>query len=208
MIYLYDKLVDFTDDMYMTALDKLPNCRREHTLKKVSPLDRKLSVLAYLLLCYGLKHEYSINNFPDFNFGEKGKPYLSDRSDIYFNISHCKKAVACAVSSKNIGIDVETVRKNIKPSVIKRVCSDEEQASLSGENAERRFITLWTMKEACQKLNGEGISADLKKITSNTDVCKNMFYYEAESYTLTCTESLKIIMPSVEDLIKICVEFY
>lgn len=207
MIYLYDRLDDFTDDMYQTVLDNLPNFRREHTLKKASLTDRKLSVLAYLLLCFGLKQEYGVNSFPDFSFGKKEKPFLLDRNDIYFNMSHCKKAVACAVSSKNIGIDVETVRKNIKQSVIERVCSDEEQASLSGENAERRFITLWTMKEAYQKLKGEGISADLKKITSNTDVCKNMFFYEAESYILACTEHLKIIKPSVEDLIKICIEF-
>ena len=48
--------------------------------------------------------QFSIYNF---QFNEHGKPYLVGHEGVYFNISHCREAIAVGVSNREIGIDIE-----------------------------------------------------------------------------------------------------
>jgi len=90
---------------------------------------------------------------------EYGKPYFKD-SDIFFSYSHCKNAVACAVSKSEIGVDIELIRE-VKPAVIKRVCCENELKII--KNAED-FIKIWTMKEAFAKFTGRGFAQGFKSV--------------------------------------------
>ena len=74
------------------------------------------------------------------------------------SISHCRKAVAVAVSPEGkVGIDVECRRK-IGDGLIERVCSEEEKAAvLSATDSTMAFLQLWTRKEAVLKMHGTGI---------------------------------------------------
>ena len=96
----------------------------------------------------------------NFTFGEHGKPYLSDREGVYFNISHCKEAIAVGVSDREIGIDIEG-RRRYSGTLLQRVFADEEQESIR-QNAEpeMEFARLWTRKEAFFKWTGTGILLD------------------------------------------------
>lgn len=38
---------------------------------------------------------------------ERGKPFLRDRQDLFFNISHSGEYAVCAVSEHPVGIDIE-----------------------------------------------------------------------------------------------------
>ena len=70
--------------------------------------------------------------------------------------------MACAVSDRPIGIDVESVER-YKDDIVRYCMNDEEQRLIAGaERPEVAFIRLWTMKEARLKLTGEGIINDLK----------------------------------------------
>lgn len=108
---------------------------------------------------------------------DKGKPYLSsisnngalnrsEESGIEFNLSHCDKIFAIAISERAaVGIDIETSkRSNSIKSIAKHCFSDEEKnlldnVSMQSENQyKRRFIQLWTIKEAIGKLLGRGIN--------------------------------------------------
>ncbi len=125
---------------------------------------RRQSIAAYLLLCRALREEYGITSPPTFDYEEGGKPFLTDRPDIHFNFSHCKGAVACAVSDTPVGVDIETIHK-YNEALCRKVLSEEEHALvLSSDRPDLEFTKLWTRKEALLKLTGEGIRDDLKDI--------------------------------------------
>ena len=89
---------------------------------------------------------------------ERGKPYAVNLP-LYFSISHSGEHVACAVSSVPVGLDIEEMRDR-DPSVASRVCSEEELAFIfdEAEDVLRRFLQVWTAKEACVKQTGIGLA--------------------------------------------------
>lgn len=91
----------------------------------------------------------------EYAYNTNGKPCLADRNDVYFNVSHSGNYVVCAVSDREVGVDVE-VGSAIRPAVMRRCFHPIEQVWI-GEDSER-FIRLWTMKEAYMKRIGSGLS--------------------------------------------------
>lgn len=109
--------------------------------------------LAYDVLCRLLDEEH-----PRLEHDDKGAPYLPDHPDLWVSISHCRTAVAVAVSSEGrVGIDVECRRK-IGDGLMERVCTEDELAAVrSAEDSVMAFLQLWTCKEAVLKMRGTGI---------------------------------------------------
>jgi 4'-phosphopantetheinyl transferase len=100
-------------------------------------------------------------------FGEKGKPHIGNLSNMHFNISHSGHYVVCAVSSTEIGIDVERVRK-VNLRIAERFFSPSEIHDLMALPEESRmhyFITLWTIKESYLKAIGRGLTQHLNSFT-------------------------------------------
>ena len=84
------------------------------------------------LLAYGLQEEYRISREDILlEKGEYGKPYLKKYPEIFFNITHCKEMAACAIATKEIGIDIEGVRK-FSPAILKGVLTLKEKEQLEG----------------------------------------------------------------------------
>lgn len=100
-------------------------------------------------------------------FGEKGKPSISNLEDVHFNISHSGQYVVCAVASREIGIDVERIRK-VNLRIAERFFSPSEINDLMACNEANRmqyFITLWTIKESYLKAIGRGLTQHLNSFT-------------------------------------------
>ena len=175
MIYLYENLAEYSDESYLKHLKSLPTWRREKALLYKKFDDRKRSVLAFVLLQRALREEYGITEVPEFVYNEFGKPSLPNLP-IHFSLSHCKDAVACAVSDNNIGIDVESVI-SYNPDVARRVCTATELEMLTqSEDQDADFIKLWTKKEAISKYEGMGLSLPFAEIdVSKYAVHTNMF---------------------------------
>ena len=128
MIYIYYSF--YEEDP--TGQEK--NTEREHRIGR-ELLRRGLSKL------YGICAENMDSMLCE---GEFGKPYLRERPDISFNISHCRGLVVCAflehekqikdkkqsVNTQAIGIDVEAV-KPVRDPLIRRVLHEEELQVLS-----------------------------------------------------------------------------
>lgn len=149
------------------ALEEISAQRREQALKFKYELGQRLCVRAYQLLKQALNEEYGIAENPVFAYNVHGKPSIEGHPEIYFNLSHCKEAVACIVSDHPVGIDVETLR-SYKDSLVHYTMSDEEIRQIeTAERPEVAFIRLWTMKEATLKLIGTGISDDLKTVINH-----------------------------------------
>ena len=174
MIYLYDTLENYSDEQYLKHLNALPAWRREKALLYKKLDDRKRSVLAFVLLQRALREEYGITEVPEFVYNEFGKPSLPNLP-IHFSLSHCKDAVACAVSDYNIGIDVESIVP-YNPDVARRVCTAAELEMLEqSDDKDVEFIKLWTVKEAISKYEGMGLSLPFAEIdTMNYLLCSNV----------------------------------
>ena len=88
-----------------------------------------------------------------FYTGENGKPLC--RLPLHFNCSHSGAYVVCAVSEREVGVDLERVRPVHER--LLRTLTAEEKIWLStrpeGER-DRAFFQLWTMKESWIKCRG------------------------------------------------------
>ena len=170
MLYIDDHIWDF--DLEAALLELSPE-RREQALRYRHELGRRQCALAYLLLKRALHEGYGITGSPRFNYGEHGKPLLADYPDIHFSLSHCREAVACAVSDRPVGIDVESIGRYREQLAAYTMSEDERAAIAAAASPEVAFTRLWTMKEALLKCSGQGIVDGLKTVLEGVD--ENLF---------------------------------
>ena len=175
MIYLNDALSDFD---FEAALPLLSEQRREQALKFKHEQGRKACAAAYLLLREGLRREYGITEPPVFEYGEHGKPVLAGLPHIHFNMSHCREAVACVLSDRPVGIDIESIREYKEPLARYTMNDAELQQILTAERPDVAFIRLWTMKEAVLKRSGEGLRNDMKTVLTGLEDVKTVVHEE------------------------------
>ena len=98
-----------------------------------------------------------------------GKPYFKN-SNIFFNYSHSKTYIACAISYHEVGIDIEETDKIINKKMI-------EACYLDNSNPLKEFV----QKESYSKLKGIGLKMlfnkiDLKSIKEKNIIIKNKNY--------------------------------
>ena len=108
--------------------------------------------------------------------GAGGRPELApplDATGLYFNVAHTAGMVAVAVGRVPlIGIDVELLDRRVPVDLAPRYFSASEVAALqalSPEEQPRRFLRLWTLKEAYLKAVGKGLSGGLDSMTFSFD---------------------------------------
>ena len=185
---LIDEQIDGFD--LVAGLQEISEQRREQALRFKFERGQRTCVLAYLLLKRALREEFGITENPLFEYGEHGKPSIVGHPEIFFNLSHCKEAVACAVSRRPVGIDVESVRE-YKESLARYTMNDSEMSQiLSAKCPDVAFIRLWTMKEARLKLTGEGISRDMKQVLVGDDHNYTTVECLEKGYVYTVCESI------------------
>ena len=166
-VYIKEHLASITDEELEAAIASLPAWRKEKALRFKHQQGRIECAFSYLLLCQALRETYGITEQPSFLIGEHGKPELSlnsKLSTLNFNLSHCKSALAVALSASPVGIDVESVGR-YSESLARHVLNDSEFAEVSqSPNPQIPFTRLWTQKEAVVKLTGRGIDDDLPNL--------------------------------------------
>lgn len=101
--------------------------------------------------------------------GEFGKPFLEGHP-VHFNLSDTKDAVLVAVHREPIGADVETMnRRTDHGQVADHYFTPREVDSIGvAADGKRRFLELWTRKEAVLKACGVGLMDDLHSL----EVCE------------------------------------
>ena len=159
-IYTVDCTPWLSDKAVEDALPHLDDKRRGRIRRLRVPLKRAQCAAAGLLLT----HLFSENgNAPALVYGENGKPYLADKPDTFFSITHSDKWVFLTVADCEIGIDAQMPRK-VCPRLAARSTSPEELSWVK-ENTEPNFTRLWTMKEAYLKYTGTGLSVPIREVT-------------------------------------------
>lgn len=98
-----------------------------------------------------------------FEFNRQGKPFLRERPDLHFNISHSLPWVMVALSRDPIGVDVERMRpRSSLLALAERYFSPPEQELIhAAPDPVEMFYRIWTFKEAWLKAEGLGITVEL-----------------------------------------------
>ena len=135
--------------------------------------DRATYVLAHALLRRELERYTGVPAAAlRFNRTIDGRPELalpprsaSQAATLRFSLAHTNGLVGCAVTaSADVGFDLERVRERAPLELADRYFSPSEVAQLYAlppTERDRRFFTLWTLKEAYLKARGVGLSLAL-----------------------------------------------
>lgn len=116
------------------------------------------------LLALAAADHWGLSPLPQLASRKDGKPFFPGRQDLHFNLSHSGTLALCALDGGPVGVDVQVVRQ-FRPSLLRRVCSEEERAWLDRqEDPQAAFIRLWVLKESRVKESGRGISAITPKL--------------------------------------------
>jgi 4'-phosphopantetheinyl transferase len=101
-----------------------------------------------------------------FEKGENKKPYIKN-APVFYNISHSGDQIMLAVSSSEIGIDVELVDPSFEfKDVVNEYFGQDEASFIEEKQSAGRFFMLWTRKEAFTKATGKGLDNYIKWIPS------------------------------------------
>ncbi len=183
-----------------TESDPLLRCvspeRRQHIGRLAHPEDRHASLYAALLVRWCACRALSVRNDElEFSRTPSGKPYLRDVPAFYFSLSHTRGAVAVAVSSRDIGVDVERLGP-ARPRVAERCFTAEEQSYIGqSDNPGRAFYEVWTRKEAYLKYTGQGLSVPLQSFCVVGEMDVRIETVEQHGYLLSACEHRNVALP-------------
>lgn len=110
---------------------------------------------------YGIHLEYEARGA-----GEHGKPFISSRPQVHYNISHSGKYVVCILAPQEVGIDIQIHSRqvNVRRVLERTVPVDLAREILDSPSTEKAFYTQWVLREAYVKWTGEGLSRDLRRV--------------------------------------------
>jgi 4'-phosphopantetheinyl transferase len=153
-----------------SLLDRLSPEERRAAARFHVPADAAAYAAAHALLRVTLS-EYEPSDPAEWRFagGPHGKPELAPGlgAGLYFNLSHTRGCVACAVTrGAEVGIDVENRERTVDVlEVANRSFTAREYsllAACSPRGQKERFLRSWTLKEALLKALGTGLSEPME----------------------------------------------
>ena len=100
---------------------------------------------------------------------DKGRPYLVDRPDVDFNISHADNIAVCVLSlgEGRVGVDVEKIDHGMTEERLERFAKRFFLYNIP-TNA-RELTKKWTAKEAYLKYLGVGLTSGIYSVTPEDD---------------------------------------
>ena len=161
--YLYISKINILDNEedYNKAYNSLSSFRKNKVDKYKFINDKKLAIIAELLLKIGLK-DLGIYDDVEYEFNKYNKPYLKNIDNLFFNYSHSKDFVICLLSSDEVGCDIEYIR-DIDINSMSKFFNDSERTFINKSNNKLdSFYRFWTLKESFMKAVGYGFNIDLK----------------------------------------------
>lgn len=164
-VYLFN-VTPLKQELFPSALSRLPQKRQEKVLSYVFDRDRRLSLGAGLLLEYWRKQQQI--PLDAFTLSDSGKPELSAHIPHFFNLSHGGDFVLFGTASHPIGVDIEKIVPDFLDIAENYFTKKERQqifASNKLEEQEKTFFRLWTLKESYMKATGQGFALPLQSFS-------------------------------------------
>lgn len=156
--YIVKNIKEFNKEDLNDFYLRIPKQKRMQ-INKYKNYEAKTRTLVAEILLNNLlaSQNISYQNTKYFN-NKYGKPYLKN-SELFFNVSHSFDYVITTISNKEIGIDIEKVRKTSLKVINQFATSKEKKYILSSdENIEERIFKIYTLKEAYFKMLGTNLN--------------------------------------------------
>lgn len=156
--YIIKNIKDFNKKDIDNFYNILPKLKKEKIDKYKHYKTKATSIIGEIILKELLsKYNFSYNNL-DYYINNYGKPYIKN-SYLYFNISHSFDYIITAISQKEIGIDIEKIRKTLLNTINHFATENEKKYILSSKNnIEERIFKIYTLKEAYFKMIGSNLN--------------------------------------------------
>ena len=193
-------MIEKNEKIYV-AVRAIPN---ELEIKDVYPCERKAEIercansrvrkekyFAWELLKNTVEEKLHIP-FDSLCFEKNGSgKWVSDK--IFFSISHSDGVAAVAVAQKNVGVDIESVKRH-REGIERQILTDAELCALENipdEEKTEQVIKLWTKKEAYFKLLDEKHFAPKKTETKEFISVTRGITFEGREYAVSvCADGL------------------
>jgi len=108
-----------------------------------------------------------VGRLPALDVADSGACRVAGMGDVYISISHSAGAVACAVSSVPVGVDVESLarpRNHLAlAEMVHSPAQREQLVALATDARTPAFLQLWTLKEAWLKARERGLDFALMR---------------------------------------------
>ena len=143
-VKLYVADTDLGKKHFRFLLENVSVGQKEKALRYANEIDQIRSLLSSYLKNQ-LSREELLKN-------ENGKPYFNNGP--YFNISHSGRYVLMAVSTAEIGVDIEEIKSKDMSSLVR--IFNEAEAKMIKEHSD--FYYLWCAKESLIKCMGLSVS--------------------------------------------------
>lgn len=186
VIYFTTFETDGTAFLPFLSENRLDRARAEKTSAA-----RGRTIFSYALLRLAIAENFGITALPELAYEQRGKPFLRDYPDIFFNLSHASDAALCAVSEQPVGADIQDIRA-LKTDISRKICTPRELEQLShAEDRNRELCRLWCMKESVGKLTGNGFAEGFTAIETEQLLReKKVFLYEESGFFISgCTKT-------------------
>jgi len=171
--------------IYQSLYEKASDQRKSRADRYLRQEDKLRCVTAAALLKKVLGADDSQIAKNDF-----GKPYLKDRRDVHYNLSHSGRYVVLAWGDTALGIDVQKHEACTNMEAIgTRFFAFDELQYVQGDIG--RFYEIWTKKESFLKYTGKGLREDLRAFSVLAPGADIRYFYRTlgTDYSLSlCTE--------------------
>jgi 4'-phosphopantetheinyl transferase len=110
--------------------------------------------------------------------GVRGRPEVATEYGIDFNVSHTGDTALIAICNDTkdgvrVGVDIEREARRVNADgLARKFLSERERAGMAPLDADarrRRFLRLWTCKEAMSKATGDALSAPFRDLDVSLD---------------------------------------
>ncbi len=150
---------------------------------------RREKIAVWQLLRRAVEDTFS-RDFTSFSFEktEKGKWTCPS---FFLSLSHSENAVAVALSSHPVGVDIQKI-KPLSPTIAKKVLSDREKEEfdcLPNTEKEEYILGIWTKKEAAFKRDNPPVFSP-KTILLNEQTSLNKVRIKGEEYFLSVSSEV------------------
>lgn len=108
-------------------------------------------------------------------YSDDDKPVLKSEKNIFFNISHSDDYVAIALSSDEVGCDIQEIRPYNSKVAVRHYCKNETALIENSSDKDDMFIRLWALKESILKFTGKGLSGGLTSYDFSPYACEESF---------------------------------
>jgi 4'-phosphopantetheinyl transferase len=167
-VYLLKLDDNRNESCFQYLIDKVDEKKRQRVLTFRNKRDSYHTLFGDFLARYTIgKRLGSINTNVVFSYSLYGKPYAEGLGNVHFNIAHSGEYIVCAISNREVGIDIEQQIPGPFRDVADLFSIEEKQILYSQplHLQQEFFYSLWTLKESYIKQTEEGLSRSLNSFS-------------------------------------------